>query len=105
MEETKKHLSTEDKLDNPQMFAERTNKWMNQGVDKIHIVIPICVCDEIEEVKYLCQVDQNHILNQLWNRWGKSGTMKIKNNTSITEKGWPGKCALGMWLPNKKPPN
>lgn len=70
MEETKKHLSTEDTLDNPQKFAERTNKWMNQGVGQIHIVIPICICDEVEEVKYLCWVDQNHILNQWWNRQG-----------------------------------
>jgi len=95
MEETKNHLSTDDMLDDPQMFAKRTNKWMNQGVDKVHIIILICVCGLIAEVKYLFSGD--HII--FWTNYerGKEKENENQNNTSNTENGWAGKYALGMW--------
>ena len=94
MEETKNHLSTDDMLDDPQMFAKRTNKWMNQGMDKVHIIILICVCGLIVEVKYLFSGD--HII--FWTNYerGKEKENENQNNTSNTENGWAGKYALGV---------
>lgn len=95
MEETKNHLSTDGMPDDPQMFAKRTNKWMNQGVDKVHIIILICVCGFIAEVKYLFSGD--HII--FWTNYerGKEKENENQNNTFNTENGWAGKYALGMW--------
>ena len=63
---------------------------MNQGVDNVHIIIPICVCSLIAEVKYLFSGDHNYERD-------KEQDNENQNDTSNTENGWAGKYALGMW--------
>lgn len=66
-------------VDNAYMFAERTNKWVNQGLDKVHIIICICVYGLMVEMKYLFWGYHNHVLNQL--KIDKEEENEGQNNT------------------------